>query len=413
MRGLRWYDATQYVALLMMAAAVPVGWRFGLWTALLLAAVSLIKMIAQHRVGNPALDRPLRLALYTPIVYWLVQAVSLLWSDDLVTGLVLLRLKAVLLIFPLCFLLSDTSYLTSCRLRALGYALLISVVGGFLYFSTRAGIDMVNGSSFKAVTGATFDTRHHAYIALYATVAMVFVYHELSCRWKQMKGWHRGLLIATLPVLVCYVVLVNSRAGILAMGLTVVACVVHFAVMHRNWKLTVAIGLLAVAVIVAATQLLPGYVNRISSTLENVEKDARTQINQSNWHAYLKSPLLGYGAGDYHACQVQQYEDDGFGSGVTAEFNAHNQYMESLLSAGVLGLVALLCFLVVPVIITVCQHSRFSFEVTLVVAIVMLNLLFESMLERQMGLLFIGFLMPTMVLIMSAEKNKFAHLANN
>ena len=412
MKGLRWYDATQYVVLLMMAVAVPVGWRFGLWAALLLAVVSFIKMIMQHKVGNPVLDQPLRLALFTPIVYWLVLAVSLLWSDDLVTGLVLLRLKAVLLIFPLCFLLSDTSYLTSCRLRALGYALLISVVGCFLFFSVKAGINMVNGSSFKAVTGATFDTRHHTYIALYATVAMVFVYHELSSRWKQLKGWFRGLLIAMLPILVCYVVLVNSRAGILAMGLTGVACVVYFAVSHRNWKLAVTIGLLVVAVMVAATQLLPGYVNRISSTLENVEKDARTQINRSNWHAYLKSPLLGYGAGDYHACQVQQYENDGYGYGVTAEFNAHNQYLESLLSAGILGLMALLCFLVVPVYITVCRHSRFSFEVILVVAIVMLNLLFESMLERQMGLLFVGFLLPTIVLIMSVEKNKFARMAN-
>ena len=42
--------------------------------------------------------------------------------------------------------------------------------------------------------------------------------------------------------------------------------------------------------------------------------------------------------------------------------------------------------------------------------IVMFNLLFESMLERQMGLLAIGPLLAVMVLIMSVEENKFARL---
>ena len=411
MKTMKWYDWMQYGVLLLVAFAVPNSWRCGLWVAMLLGLVTIIKMIAQRKVGNPVLKRPLRVALFAPIAYWLLLAISLLWSDDLATGLTLLHLKAVMLIFPVCFLLSDTSYLTTCHLRGVGYALLTGVVAAFLYFLVSAGIGMQQkGVGFVEFQNSFYSHErngvyHHAYIALYAVVVMAFVYHELSVHWKELGWWLRGLLICVLLLVVCYTVLVNSRAGMLAMGLTAVACVAHLVVTRRNWKLGLVVGLLVVAAFIAVIKLMPGYVDRLASTVENVHSDARTHINRTNWHAYLGSPVLGYGAGDYHSVQVANYGAEGFEFGESAGFNAHNQYMESLLSTGIPGLLALLFFLLSP--LCVALRSRRIFLVALLTAIVMFNLLFESMLERQMGLLFIGLLFPLIVLIMSVEENKF------
>lgn len=415
MNRMKWYDWMQYGALLLVALTIPVAWRWALWASLLFATVTLVGVVARRRVGNPALGWLLRVALCGPIVYWLVLAASLLWSTDLVTGWEVLRLKAVLLIFPLCFLISDTSYLTRNHLRAVGYAFLVAVCGAFLYFLVKAGVSMLQGTDFVTFKNGFYSHEravlyHHAYIALYAVVAMLFAYHELSTHWRGMKWWHRCLVIVSLPLLVCYTVLVNSRAGMLAMGLTALVCVVHLMVTHRSWKLGVAIGLLAVASIVAATQLMPGYVNRISSTVKNVEKDARTSINRVNWHTYVKQPVVGYGVGDYHAAQVEQYEVEEFAAGIKAEYNAHNQYMESLLAAGIPGLLAFLFFMLTPLYTALRGRSRHLFLLAVLTGIVMFNLLFESMLERQMGLLAIGLLFAVMVLIMSVEENKFARL---
>lgn len=409
----KWYDILQYAVLWLAVVAVVLNWRAGLWMTMLLLPVSVTKMIAQRRIGNPALNCTLRWVLFGPIVYLLMLAVSLLWTSDVAAGLEVLRLKAVLLICPLCLLLSDTSYLTTNYLRGLGYALLLALCGSFAYFAVKAGVAMSQGTSFSAFQGAFYANRdagqvyHHAYIALYAVIAMAFVYYDLQSRWSRIKGWFRCLLIVSLPLLICYVVVVNSRAGILAMGLAVLACVVHVVVTRRSWKLGLGIGVLAVVAIVAATQLVPGYSDRIASTLENVEDDARTSINRCNWHAYCKSPVLGYGVGDYHAVQVAQYSDDGYEYGANAGFNAHNQYMESLLSAGIPGLLALLYFLLTPLYMAWRYRSRYLFPLAVVTGIVMFNLLFESMLERQMGLLFIGYLMAVMPLILSVEENKF------
>lgn len=415
----KWYDILQYAVLWLAVVAVVLNWRAGLWMTMLLLPVSVTKMIAQCRIGNPALNCTLRWVLFGPIVYLLMLAVSLLWTSDVAAGLEVLRLKAVLLICPLCLLLSDTSYLTTNYLRGLGYALLLALCGSFAYFAVKAGVAMSQGTSFSAFQGAFYANRdagqvyHHAYIALYAVIAMAFVYYDLQSRWSRIKGWFRCLLIVSLPLLICYVVVVNSRAGILAMGLTVLACVVHVVVTRRSWKLGLGIGVLAIVAIVAATQLVPGYSDRIASTLENVEDDARTSINRCNWHAYCKSPVLGYGVGDYHAKQVEQYAEDGYDYGANANFNAHNQYLESLLAAGIPELVALLLFLLIPVYIAVRTHSSYRFVIALFIAVVMFNLLFESMLERQMGLLFVGPLVAVMVLILSVEENKFVQSLKN
>ena len=410
---MKWYDKLQYGAMLLMAAAVPQGWHYGLWTATLLGLVTFIKMVAQRRLGNPALTKLLRWTMAGAVVYWLVLALSLLWSKDVSTGLTVLHLKAVLLVFPLCFLLSDTSYLKCGHLRVLGYAMLMSVVVAFLYFLVSAGIGMLQGKGFVEFTNSFYSHErngiyHHAYIALYTVVAMVFIYHELSSHWKELKAWLRFVLIVALLLLIAYTVLVNSRAGMLAMGLTAFACVVHLTLTRRSWKLGIGVAMLVVGGIVAVTQLMPGYVDRITSTVENVEDDARTSINRSNFHAVMQSPIIGYGVGDYHAVQVEQYADDGFEYGANASFNAHNQYMESLLAAGIPGLLALLFFLLAPVFVAWKRHSRYLFVLVVTVGVVMFNLLFESMLERQMGLLFIGYVYSIMVLILSVEENKFA-----
>lgn len=411
-----WYDNLQFLAMLLMAAAVPLYWRLGLWTAISLGMVSILKVVVTRKVGNPALTSRLRWALMAPIVYWLMLLISMLWTSDLATGWTLLCLKAVLLIFPVSFLISDTSYLTRNHIRALGYALLVAVCAAFLYFAVKAGISMLQGTKFLDFKNSFYTHEnkdlHHAYIAIYALTAMVFVYHELSCHWHEMRLWRRCLLIVTLPMLVCYVVMVNSRAGMLAMGMTCLACVVHLAVTRRSWILGLGVALLLAGSAVGAMKLLPGYVDRIKSTVENVEDDARTKINRCNWHAYVKSPVIGYGAGDYHERQVAQYAEDEFSRGEKAKFNAHNQYMESLLAAGIPGLLALLFFLTMPFGAAVWQRKKL-FTIALLTVIVMFNLLFESMFERQMGLLFIGNLYGIMVLIMSVEENKFVQMGKS
>lgn len=122
MKDLRWHDALQLGALLLVAVAMPISWYFGFWSAMFLALASLVKQVLRRRIGNPALDRKLRWPLYAMLAYWLGIALSALWSSDVYEALRVVSLKASMLVFPLSFLMTDTSYLRRRHLRWLGYA---------------------------------------------------------------------------------------------------------------------------------------------------------------------------------------------------------------------------------------------------------------------------------------------------
>ena len=68
-----------------------------------------------------------------------------------------------------------------------------------------------------------------------------------------------------------------------------------------------------------------------------------------------------------------------------------------MLAVGVVGLILLMLYLLMPLVCAVRRKAVF-WQVLFLTGIILFNLLFESMLERQMGLLFIGYLPPLLVL---------------
>lgn len=471
MKNMKWQDALQFGVMVLMGAAMPLSWHLGLWTAVLLAVVSLVKIFADHHArptqasphstnssnspeidlrsfrvnssnsplqspnssnspvidqrslrvnssnspspisafphsrisafSNPALNGWMRAALWAAVAYVAIFAVSLLYSSNVDAGLNTLWHKAVLLIFPLCFLLTDTSWLKPVHVRIIFYALLVAVVGVFLYYTEGAIVKMVNGATLRSVTRATFDPRHHAYYALYALVALVFVYFELAEHWREMKVWHRVLLLVATLFGILYIVLVNSRAGIVGLYGMSLLCAMHLALKHKRWWQALLVAVLLISSTYAAESLLPGHQNRVLATLQAGKKDARVGITQSSINLIKDNPLTGQGVGDYEESLHDQYaEDEQTFKG--KDFNAHNQYVETLLAVGVVGLLLLLAYLLLPLACAVGRKGVF-WQVFFFTGVVLFNLFFESMLERQMGMLFIGFFLSLLVLVTSLE----------
>ena len=222
---------------------------------------------------------------------------------------------------------------------------------------------------------------------------MVFTYHELITYWKELKIWCRTLLIISIFVLSAYIVLVNSRAGILVMIVISLVCIVCLAITKRSLQLGLGFALVLCLSFGGSTRVFPSYTNRISKTIKNVEEvegNGRLRLYHCNWQLICKSLIIGYGIGDYYKVQLDNYRSNGYSDTADGDYNAHNQYMESLLQAGMFGLIALLLFLFTPLLVAFRYDKKHMFLLCLISGIVSVNLLFESMLERQMGLLFRG-----------------------
>ena len=98
----------------------------------------------------------------------------------------------------------------------------------------------------------------------------------------------------------------------------------------------------------------------------------------------------GAGAGDRSDQLLQHYQSTTRDETVLEHiYNPHNQFLDSLLSTGVVGLLLLLSLFVVP-LVRLRQNPQRELLLALL-ACTILTALFESIFERQMGMMFFLF----------------------
>jgi len=103
---------------------------------------------------------------------------------------------------------------------------------------------------------------------------------------------------------------------------------------------------------------------------------------------------LGVGVGDNRKALIDAYKKRGFKKGVEYKFNAHNQYLETMLATGVLGLAYLLFML-----FTYGKWALKQQDYTALACLVFLaiGLLTESMFERSWAISLFAIFFPFMI----------------
>jgi O-antigen ligase len=111
-----------------------------------------------------------------------------------------------------------------------------------------------------------------------------------------------------------------------------------------------------------------------------------------SWNAAIeiikKHPALGVGLGDVRNELKIIYKNTHQEVAYQKALNAHNQFLQTAVATGLLGLFALLGILLFYLISVYKHQDRLGIILGVLVCI---NLLFESMLETQAGILFIVF----------------------
>ena len=92
------------------------------------------------------------------------------------------------------------------------------------------------------------------------------------------------------------------------------------------------------------------------------------------------------------------YEETGEDYAIQAQYNSHNIYLDAMLTMGIPGLLLLLAALAVP---TVMAWRRRDFILMSLIFSFAFSGLFEAILNRQMGIMFVGLFW--MILLASQE----------
>jgi len=213
-------------------------------------------------------------------------------------------------------------------------------------------------------------------------------------RYPGGNTFKRNLAFILILIFQLFIVLLSSKAGILALAMTYMLVILYYLV-YRGHRTSILIsGTLLIAFLLTLSFFPQSYSRfyNAESALENeLDTDseessvARILIWQTSLELIKKNPLFGVGTGDVELELMKLYKEKNIKLAVDETLNAHNQYLQTFIALGIIGFVALIASFVFP---AVYAFRKKQLLYLLFLAIFAFNLLVESMLERQAGVVF-------------------------
>jgi len=352
-------------------------------------------------------------------LFWLMNVVGLFYSNDLVKGLMRTYDKLPFLVYPLVFFTLNKEYFTLKRfhilfkwfLCATAVMLLINWGNAFLQYFTTGATQSFYYKDFSPYFG------HPSYTSLIVCIAFILTFYFLNNSSPSVKTDgntptpHTSHLIPLTILLLFFalsIYFLQSRTGVLAFIFVLIISLFHYLYTHRKTVWHGIGGMLIVLLLaIAVTKLFPGrvgdYVDKINTEQPQVENmlGLRSEIWSTTYQLAMKNKMLGIGTGYRAENYLTDAELEIFDKNHLF-INAHNQFLQTFLDHGILGLCLLVFFIIYSFYFAVKTRNYLLF---MLIFSVLINMLFESMLERGHGI----FAFSLFYCLFIAKNNIFAN----
>ena len=339
----------------------------------------------------------LRRGLAVMFAFFSLHVLGMFWSVNWDYGALDLEYKLSLLVFPLLYFPRVTRDILLWKragvLYLFGYFIFIVIS---LFNATLLYVDDGNSAHFFYQELSMWF--HPSYQAMYGAWAILLI---MSFAVDSFKIKH----VLGIIVLLIYLTLLASKAGFIS---GVIALLIGGIALRKegfNLKGSILFSLLGIALLSISIALLPQSRGRVQSTVDFIERSenldegdartenkkesnaARTVVWQIAFDEFMTHPF-GVGTGDIKDHLKEAYTDHGAIEAAEMGMNAHNQYLQSALTLGWLGLMLCLAMILLPLYYLVRAGRWIHAGFFLIFGF---NLLVESMIEVQSGVVFFAF----------------------
>lgn len=386
----------EYILLFLLAFTIPIGWQVATKIVVLLIVVMVIRCVAEKGRGLP-LNRHSNKKLYLFFATtYIMYAISMLYTSNVSDGWQNMEKKLSFIIFPFFFFVSDMTYLSSKRIKALFYAflsgLLLFIVSNMLWAIYDFIVLDAPIRRFLGWEITKINYIHHTYIAMYACFGIIYSFVELFDNHLKSKG-KIAFLLSTLVLSTLFVILVESRAGILCMFLLFACLFAWLFFVKKKRMITMCVGTALAVLLVIFFLLFPSGLNRIIKTQQDLvdtehKEDIRITLLKAGLSVAKENCMFGVGVGDRCDVLIKYYEDNNLECG---DLNSHNQFVDTTISIGMLGLLLLLGYFVLPIVLFAI-NKRWDVVMLLFLFSIAFNAVFEAVFETQTGILYFNFI---------------------
>jgi len=395
--------------LMLLALFIPISYRI---TIYLLDILIVVWLFSDSWFRHLSYVYKNKVIIFT-ILLWCVGAISLLYSGYIEVGLKKVSLNISLLLVPLIIatqwieIHKYQKHILNLFLIGLIFTGVYLISRAFYFSIFGSTIEHLNKIGFFPGSGQSYFFYlifcypfHPTYLSMYFNLGIALVAFKIKYSkniWARLLGFMVEVFFITL------IFLASSKAGYLT---CVVVSVISLLWLLRH-KSRQYVSLMLILLIIGFGVLVSRN-NRFSSfiilldklnvantydnvTMENILRgdDAiRLKIWQTVPAAVGKNWLFGVGIGDVRETLAMAYQGKNMDFALDKRLNAHNQYLETYMGLGIVGLSCLLLILGSALWQSV---RRKDMVFLLFMLIILINFLFESVLERFFGVLFFVF----------------------
>ena len=294
-------------------------------------------------------------------VYYLI---GMLWTEHYNLGWSDLGIKVTLLVFPFLFhglplKRSSLKYIGLSLIAGSLVAILICLMNAIRHYAVHPDINFFYYTLFSVIL-------HPTYFTMYLNLSILFLIQYI---FDLESGYKRQLWTSLFLLLLFFatVIAVNSRIAML----TTFATTIVYVIMESYKRKTLLSNLrnylfFSVVLLGVFTLLLKGQnrFGQISEVIEKKEYESATidTLGSSEYNSttarigLLKNGIgmfrehwtFGVGTGDVMPETVQRLDKTGFHYLAKKYSGAHNQYLQTAMTLGIVGLLLLLAVLFVP-----------------------------------------------------------------
>lgn len=387
-------------------------WKWAEWSLVALLAVSMIfnklmpmvmvlallSLVRQHHDWKTGFNRLTRLrSVYLWMVFFfLAHVVGLLFTANYAFALTDIGMKLSFLLFPVFFAFSNADFKSGSAIRIFSWSLVLTAVMCFIYSGYRF-LFFESSAPLTYFTESYFSFQmHRSYFATYLIIGVLYFIHQAL--WERES---RFLNILLGLFLLMSIFLTFSKAGILILLLTLFILVIVWIVQRRK----LVVGLISLALVVAGLGLAirsSYFAERFRYMIEEFSADKKIDVTsvESNdarilmWETalelFLENPAVGVGTGDVKDVLQERNYRKGYTGVAEKNLNAHNQYLNTAVQLGLLGLLPLLAMFFVPAFQAFRKRNLLVFLSLLSLILTMLS---ESFLETQAGIMPVALLL--------------------
>ncbi len=451
-KGLKPFQKAELLIMMLLVIALPFSWLAAQYFEVALLVCAVLKLVFEQKFKMNEDQLKLKWAYFIFALTWVIYLVGMIYTDNTSVGWAQVSKKLGFLVFPAIFVISDMSYITKNRFKAIANALVLGCILFFFMNLFYAIYDVVfNGAGSERF----FDQGlmklyyvHHSYLSMYAGLGMMFCFMEIFGDGNRKVKIFNGIAYI---ILVVFTILIRSRAGLICMVLLFILQWIWLTFIMKKKKIGWAMGGVFVLAVAGAIIAFPQSMERITNTISDIKSEHSSDhrlVQFKGYKAVLEENWLwGVGTGDRTEVTQESYkkyktkivekitpkmaavidevidnqyyepdytmrrdmmakapkygvEPDTIGKylveyqfirfAIDNEINAHNMYFDTLISVGIIGVLLLLAYFIVPLVLWI-KRKKFDMLYFSFLLMMGFNALFESIFEVQLGIIFFCF----------------------